>query len=391
MVLAGAGHAHLQVLRAWAADPARLLSPLSPEGDTGPKRSLKITLVSPWPQLTYSGMVPGHVAGRYTLEQAQIDIAQVVAPLERLGLLRWERQFATGLDASAQRLVLASGETLAYDWLSLDVGGAPDRAALPGSAERALFVRPIEQFATLWPRLLALCEERMTHVAMVGGGAGGVELALAMRQRLSRSGGVAASAPLTLLAGDAEAGGLLGGHPVAVRQGAMRLLRERGITVINDRAVGVEPEGLRLAGGSLLLCDAPVVATPVVGPAWLQGSGLALDERGFVSTGATLQSSSHASVLAVGDVASRVDVRRPRSGVFAVRAGPPLERNLVRALAGQPLLPWVPQQRSLNLLDAGDGGALLSWGSFGSGGWLARPLWGWVKRRIDEGFVAGYR
>jgi NADH dehydrogenase FAD-containing subunit len=121
-------------------------------------------------------------------------------------------------------------------------------------------------------------------------------------------------------------------------------------------------------------------------PTWLQGSGLALDEAGFVSTEATLQSTSHPEVFAAGDVATRIDAPHPRSGVYAVRAGPPLALNLRRFVAGGALEPYMPPRRTLNLLSCGGHHAIATWGPWSTEG---RWVW-WWKDRIDRAFVARY-
>jgi len=142
-----------------------------------------------------------------------------------------------------------------------------------------------------------------------------------------------------------------------------------------------------LASGARLACDAPILATGADPPPLLQGSGLALDERGFVATGPTLQSRSHPEVFAVGDVATRVDAPHPRSGVYAVRAGAPLLNNLRRFVGGGELRAHRPQRRTLNLISCGERRAILTWGGLAAEG---RWAW-WWKDRIDRGFVARYR
>jgi NADH dehydrogenase FAD-containing subunit len=133
-------------------------------------------------------------------------------------------------------------------------------------------------------------------------------------------------------------------------------------------------------------CDAPIVATGAEPQGWLAVSGLATDERGFVATGPTLQSRSHAAVFAVGDCASRDDAPHPRSGVYAVRAGPPLALNLRRAAGGGDLLAHAPQKRTLNLISCGARRAILAWGSL-----VAEGRWAWWwKDRIDRGFIDRY-
>jgi NADH dehydrogenase FAD-containing subunit len=158
------------------------------------------------------------------------------------------------------------------------------------------------------------------------------------------------------------------------------------VTVLNQRCTEIASGQVQLDNGARVVCDVPLLALPTVAPPWLGDSGLALDAQGFVSTGQTLQSTSHPEVFAAGDVASRSDRALARSGVFAVRAGPALATNLRRKLAGGPLLPWQPKQRSLALLSCGGRRAIASWGD-----WSAQGRWVWAwKDWIDRRFVARY-
>jgi NADH dehydrogenase FAD-containing subunit len=126
-----------------------------------------------------------------------------------------------------------------------------------------------------------------------------------------------------------------------------------------------------------------------LGPApapWLRSTGLTLDAQGCVATGPTLQSVSHPQVWAAGDVATRTDRADPKSGVYAVRAGPPLAANLMRALQGQPGQPHHPPRHTLNLLATGDRHAIAAWGPLCVQG---RWVWRW-KDRIDTRFMARF-
>jgi NADH dehydrogenase FAD-containing subunit len=178
----------------------------------------------------------------------------------------------------------------------------------------------------------------------------------------------------------------LAGYPAGVIRRMQRVLAARGVAVVRDTCTAVEAGALVLGSGARLACQAAVIATGAEAPAWLAGSGLALDERGFVLTGMTLQSVSHPEVFAAGDVASRADAPHAKSGVYAVRAGPPLALNLRRFLATAELQPHQPQQRTLNLISCGDKVAIAAWG-----GWSAQGRWvWWWKDRIDRSFVARY-
>jgi len=359
LLLLGGGHTHIHVLKDMAALPFP---------------ACRATLVSPYPHLVYSGMVPGMVAGHYSIDDCLIPVGQLAASAK----VTFVASLATGLDAASRSVALASGESLHYDVLSIDTGPVMDRDAIPGAREHALFVRPMEHFTRLWISLLDLAQTRSLSVVVIGGGAAGVELAMALQYRLGER------ARVSLVTGGTPP---LMDHAVAVRERAVRNMKKLGITVLEDSCHEVGASMVRLGSGARLVCDAPVMAIGTGAPAWLSGSGLALDDKGFVATGATLQSTSHPEVFAAGDVASRADAPRPKSGVYAVRAGPPLALNLRRFVGGGALQPHVPQPRSLNLLACGKRRAIASYGDWSAEGWW---VWRW-KDWIDRGFVARFR
>jgi pyridine nucleotide-disulfide oxidoreductase family protein len=354
LLLLGGGHAHVQVLDALARAPLA---------------GVQATLVTPFARQMYSGMVPGLVAGHYAAQDCSIALAPLAAAAG--GTLHLAA--AVALDAAARRVSLSDGRVLDYELLSLDIGAQIDRETIRGAREHALWVRPIEDFIA---RLDARCAP-----VVVGGGAAGVELALALAWRLRQRGDGASR--VSLVVGGAWP---LPAFAPRVQQRALRALAALGVTLWPQRCVAIEADHLRLADGTRVTCDLPLLAIGASAPRWLAGSGLALDREGFIATGPTLQSLSHAEVFAAGDVATRGDAPRPKSGVHAVRAGPPLAANLRRWLEGAPLLTHRPQTRTLYLLSCGERRAIAAWG-----GWSAEGRWVWRwKDHIDRGFVARY-
>jgi pyridine nucleotide-disulfide oxidoreductase family protein len=357
VLLLGAGHAQLSVL-------ASLAQQRMPGGD--------ILLVTPHPRQFYSGMVPGLIAGRFAEDECAIDIAA----LAKAAGVHLRIGSATALDAAARKVTLADGEAIGYDVLSVNTGPEQARDRIPGAREHALFVRPIETFITLWKQTRALADQRPLSVVVIGNGAAGVELALAVRAALG------ARAELSIVSD----GVLLAAYTERVQRRAQVALRRAEVQLLQGRCTAIERKHVIVGASMRVVCDVPIVATGSDAPAWLATSGLALDEKGFVRVGATLQSASHANVFAAGDVIVRDDLPHPRSGVYAVRAGPVLATNLRAFVAGGALTPYVPQPRSLNLLSTGDGRAIASWGAWSAQGWLM----GWWKDHIDRAFVARY-
>ena len=363
LVLVGGGHAHVHVLAALAARPFA---------------ATQVTLVSPYSRQIYSGMLPGWISGHYAIE----DCALALDSLARRAGVRLVQTSCGGLDLESRRLRCASGETIPFDYASIDVG--PAAGHLDGAAEHALPVRPIEGLVAAWPALL---DRVRTHagefrLAVVGDGAAAVELAFAMQARFAAEG--LRHARLTLVGGNRLA---LPGFPWLLRHRAANLLAAKGIAHLGQRRVtGLRADHLLLEGGTPLAADAALLATGAAAPGWPAASGLSTtDDAGFIRVDPLPQSVSHPFVFAAGDVAAYADPR-PKSGVFAVRAGPPLAENLRAVCQGQALKPWQPQRRALYLLSTGRKHALAAWGSFStSGDWV----WRW-KDRIDRRFIAQF-
>jgi len=209
-------------------------------------------------------------------------------------------------------------------------------------------------------------------------------LLLAMQQRLRVTLGDAA--PRFALITDRPH--LLPEHAPAVRARFGRLLVAREVVLhLDSGAVAVEDGAVIVTQQRRIAADRIVWVTSAAAQPWLAASGLACDERGFLLLDEHLRSTSHPFVFAAGDCATQVAHPRPKSGVFAVRQGPPLVANLRRSLHDQPLVRFVPQRHALSLISTGDRHAIAS-----RGPWMIEGDWVWRwKDRIDRRFLARYR
>lgn len=365
LLLIGGGHSHVEVIRRWGL---------------APEPGVNVTLISPDRHTPYSGMLPGYIAGHYGFDECHIDLDAVCAQagVTRIGASAGEIDFTARLARCGQ------APDQPFDVLSIDTGSTPALTAVPGAERYGIAVKPVAQFLEHWTQLRETTQTapRPLHVVVVGAGAAGVEVILAMKHRIAADSG---RAVFTLI-GDGPT--ILGVHPRGVQQRFMTILRNQQITVRLDTAVErVSPGTLCLRSGEKLAFDEVVWVTGAAAPAWPRASGLQTDAAGFIAVDRHLQSLSHPGVFAAGDIASMVDAPRPKSGVYAVRQGPPLAENLRRALRGETLLDYHPQARALALISAGDRYAVASYGPFAlSGAWV----WRW-KNRIDTAFMQRYR
>ena len=347
LVLLGAGHAHAEVLRQAAMRPLP---------------GVRVTLIAREAETPYSGMLPGLVRGEYRHEEAHLDCARLAAAAGARLILA----AATGIDPVGRVVRFGVRPDLPFDLLSIDVGGEPQ------AGTGGIPVKPIGRFLAR----LAELESRIEaggRIAVVGGGASGAELAIAVAIRLR------GRAVVVLVSAASE---VLAGAPGLVRRAVARGLAAAGVAVVSGgRAVRHEGGRLYLDDGREIVADAALWATGVRGPRLLAESGLACDALGCVRVDAMLRSVSHDGVFAAGDCASVEGGGRPKAGVWAVRAGAPLAENLRRAAQGRALQSWRPQRDAVAILGLGAGRAVAWRGRLAvEGVWVAH--WkAWIDRR----------
>ena len=284
------------------------------------------------------------------------------------------------LDLQRSEVQCDDGSLEAFDLLSIDTGPMPALGDLPGAQAHALPVRPIENFIAAWPPLVdrMLATPRRFELVVLGAGAAGVELAFAIQHRATREGWPHLR---ITLAGVEDLP--MPDMPNATRRHTLRLLAQRGIRWLGARrAARIDARAVAFEAGEALPFDACIASTGATAPMWPAAAGLAADTQGFIRVEPTLQSVSHRNVFAAGDVAAYADAR-PKSGVFAVRAGPVLADNLRAACEGRALRSWTPQSRALYLVSTGDRYALATWGRWS---WSGRWVWRW-KDHIDRAFM----
>lgn len=326
-------------------------------------------------------MLPGYVAGHYCFSDCHIDLESLCSASG----ISFHRAEATGLRPDNPRVMCSDGSVVEYDVLSIDIGSTPDVHAIPGALEHGTCVKPVAGFLRAWDRIWGEMRGGDSRsVAFVGGGAGAVELAAAVQHRVVTE--ISASAVRIVLLTDTAS--ILPTHPARVQRIFERALTARSIEVhCAAKAVRVSPAGVECADGSLIQADYVIVATGASAPAWIAGTGLNVDARGFVAVNGRLQSLSHSNVFAAGDIATMTENPRPKMGVYAVRQGPVLHANLRRALRGELLQRYIPQKYALALISTGDKHAVASWNGIAfEGDWV----WRW-KDHIDRRFMATYR
>jgi selenide,water dikinase len=364
LILVGGGHAHAQVLTALndAARPAHL----------------KVTLIDPQAAATYSGMVPGCIGGYYSAADTKIDL---VAVTQWAGI-DFLQDTVVDIDFEKQCVYLQNKPApLYYDAISLDVGSTTRGwTTTPGARDYTIPTRPID---ALVRRLQdELDDNQRVQLVVVGGGAAGIELSMAVASRYQNMDCTILDAGQQLLPSEKE----------ACRHMVQTRLTELHITVQHDAAVA------QVTADCVILQNGHTV--PYTHCLWAAGAeahalsrhlhhqrGLAGTSEGWILVHPTLQSISHPAVFAAGDCASIQGLLRgppPKAGVYAVRAGPVLVQNVLQFLAGTaPRTVYEPQDDFLKLLVCGDNQAMgFRFGIPFRGKWVFE-----MKDAIDRNFM----
>ena len=371
LVLIGGGHSHLAVVRSLGMRPVP---------------GLMVTWISREILVPYSGALPAFIAGRYRPEDMFIDLR----PLARFGGARLIQAGIDSIDLDARVISLPRRPDLSFDVLSLNIGSIPDTSGMPGAMEHTVGVKPIDGFLAAWENIReqavqGLQQGRGYKLAIVGGGPASVEMACAIRARILRdSGDTGAEFSISIISAADE---ILPSHNQRVRECVREELQRKGIETLTGHHVsGFDANTVHCGNGDDIRADSIVVATGATMPAWPAKAGLATTADGFLEVNRHLQSTSHEFVFVAGDAATIRGMERPKSGVYAVRHGKPLARNLLRYATGRSLVRFTPQRHALAMLNLGDGRALASRNRL-----FFRGRWVWrLKHWIDQRFLRKY-
>ena len=369
LVFIGGGHSHSLVLRMLAMEPIN---------------NVRLTLITDTLLTPYSGMLPGYIAGHYTEEETHVDLNKLCKAAQ----VRLIHGRVNGIDVINKTIQLENQACIGYDKLSINTGSTPN-VTVPGAREFGVGVKPVSQLTAAWKKLLAektfehinehTNEKNPAHWAIVGGGAAGIEMVLAIAYRFKQTGDA-----LKLSLVQSENSLLPGSHKNVQKQVAIAL-KQYGIALVTGfRVSRVTKCTLESDAGSTLSIDQSIWCTPATAPIWPALAGLDTDEDGFIAVNEFLQSTSHDDVFACGDVATMIKSPRPKAGVYAVRSAPFLTKNL-RAVFNQQVMKSVSLQTDfLSLISLGGKVAV------GQRGWLSlkgKWVWRW-KDQIDQKFMA---
>jgi len=342
------------------------------------RRGFDLTLVDRSPYLYYSGMATGVISGVYAPGEHRIDIRRLVEE----GGGRFVEGRITEIRTENREFVLDDGRTVPYDAASVCLGSEVPRSGMEENGTDVVRVKPVVNTVKIRHRMLALGKECPPRILVVGGGAAGCEVGANVLALLGQLG---LEGELTIAQGSDS---LLPGAPKRAQREILGFLEERGAKVLTDTTVTRLGDGVAWTSDEREIpCDLPVLAIGVSPPSVIRDSRLPTGEDGGLQLDRYLRSIGDGRLFGGGDCVAFRGKSLPKLGVFAVRQGPVIFRNLQASLDGSPLQEYKPQKHYLYVLNLGDGTGLAVYGRLS---WRGRLSW-WLKHRIDERFVREHR
>lgn len=367
LVFIGGGHSHSLVLRMLAMKPIN---------------NVRLTLITDTLLTPYSGMLPGYIAGHYSEEETHLDLNKLC----KAANVRLIHGRVNGIDLANKTIQIENQASIGYDKVSINVGSTPN-VNVAGASEFGVGVKPVSQLTATWKKLLAEKSAHNTqhkstnspvHWAVIGGGAAGIEMVLAIAYRFKQAGD---AIKLSLVqSGDTL---LPGSHKNVQKQVAIALKKYDVDLITGFRVSRVTKNTIESDIGNTISVEQSIWCTPATAPTWPKIAGLDTDEKGFIAVNEFLQSTSHIDVFACGDVATMVKSPRPKAGVYAVRSAPFLTENLRATFSQQTMKSVSLQTDFLSLISLGGKVAV------GQRGWFSlngQWVWRW-KDHIDQTFM----
>ena len=366
VVLLGIGHTNAHILRMWRMNPIP---------DT------QLVCVSNNYIASYSGMMPGVLAGQYPTERMEIDLARLCSSSNAMLIV----DEVVSLDPENRSLQFADRPPLRFDVMSVGIGSVPSfKNVVIDDNAATLSIKPMQTFLS---RLQARIDQlgqlnRPLRVTVVGGGIGGVEICFCVPNFLKKQ---SLSYELTLVHGGRS---VPNGGAEKTTQLTEAELKKRDVQLkFSSRVERISNSHVDLVGGESFEADIVLWATGASAPPLLSKLNLPLDDRGFLLTDHTLRTTAGHPIFAVGDTGTIENENLPKAGVYAVRQGMVLWKNIELALANRPLEKYKPQQKFLKLLNTADGKAIAEYGNS-----AYRAGWAWrLKDFIDGRFMDKYQ
>lgn len=339
------------------------------------RSDIQVTLISDGPMSPYSGMIPSFLAGIYKASDLQFDLQKIC---DRFHFNFIESRVIL-ICAEKNLVQLSTQKFLEYDICSVNIGIESNQIPTDVQDEKNIvYLKPISKLIESWNLLKNSAETENCDIKIIGGGAAAFEIAIACRRHFKKN-------EITLISGKT---GLLPEHSALAKKLAQKSLAAAKINLLEGQRVEkITDQYLSLSDGTRLTKDICFVGTTAAVNPLFKRSGLKVNEFGFVHVDKNLLVEGTNNLFAAGDCCHFAAEPLAKAGVYAVRQGPVVYKNIIAFLENKPLIKYKPQTEFLKILVSGDQEAIAIYGKF-----VFKGLWAWkLKNYIDLKFMKKFK
>ena len=354
LVLIGGGHSHLSVLMKLAKRPIN---------------GNRITLITNEIDTPYSGMIPGYIEGIYSWRDSHIDLYRLCLKLN----VRFIHAEVERVSAHEKEIYFKDRPKIKFDVLSINTGIQSNNREIKGAAKYCLPVKPISKLTNNFLNKIT----NFKSIAFIGGGAGSVELALAIKKRFLN---INQDIKITIITGKR---GLLSTFPQKTKLTSLKTLEKFKIDIIEyKRVLEVKPKQIILSDKSMLKIDKAILSTNSMTPKWLAKSDILLTKDNYILVNKSFQT-NYKYVFASGDVIDFNNQNLKKAGVFAVRSGKPLAINIKQFILGKKLIEYKFNKNYLALIGTSKRSAIATKYNLT----FNSRFFFYLKKYIDQNFI----
>ncbi len=359
LIFAGGGHAHIHALS---------------NLNEFVKAGALVTVVNKSRFHYYSGMGPGLLSGYYTIDKTRFDIKKIV---ESHGCRFIEAEVQLVIP-DEKRIVLSGNISLNYDLISFNTGSEVIPLHIDGEMDNLYPVKPLENISLIRERILAV---KKIDIAVIGGGAAGVEIAANLSELASRN---SVDADISIISREH----LLPGYSESFYLKTLKYLKRRDVNIYEYRDVErIDSDNIYFRSGEKIGHDIVINASGIKSSSLFSESRMRTGDDGGLPVDRYLHSEDYPGIFAGGDCISFEPAPLHKVGVHAVREGIILHRNLLAYIKGEKLQEFKPQKNYLAILNMAYRKGIMLW----KGAVFSGTIPFYLKYYLDSSFMKKYR
>jgi len=358
LVLVGAGHTNIHLLK-----NAFILQ----------KHNFKITLISPV-DFYYNGLAPGVLSKYYPKKIGKISVQCHLDLVQG----RYIQEKVVSINVDEKTVSLSNSLTIPYDYISFNIGA---KGEVPQNAiHSCLFpTRPVSKLWSFQKKFTELIEHNpdTLRVAIIGGGAAGIELAGNIYQAIAAH----SIKPQVILVTRGKC--LLPQFPTSAGRKVFKTFQKRGIRLLlNSEVIKIHDRTLFLANQEEISFDLGISAIGIAPNTIDCQKELKATPQGELIVNKYLQCKNHSTIFAAGDCICFESYPLWKSGYHAINQGPVLLHNILAVAKSDKLRPYKPKRFIYTALNLGDGTGLAIIGRFTYHGPMAFKIKDYIERRF---------